>query len=113
MIFSVFFLIYINAKNQDRYHMADEQIYKYVRQNLRMGYSRESIKQALASKGYNTSIVDQVASEMTHSTAPLQQPLSANNTSIIDRIKDNRLIVEIVLLVIVLVIAGYVFLVGV
>ncbi len=93
--------------------MADEQIYNYVRQNLRMGYSRESVKQALASKGYNTSIVDQVASEMTRGATPLQQPLPANNTSIIDKIKDNKLIVEIVLLVVVLTIAGYVFLVGV
>ncbi len=93
--------------------MADEQIYNYVRQNLRAGYSRESVKQALASKGYNTSIVDQVASEMTRGTAPLQQPLPANNGTIIDKIKDNKLIVEIVLLVAVLVIAGYVFLVGI
>jgi len=93
--------------------MADEQIYNYVRQNLRAGYSRESVKQALASKGYNTSIVDQVASEMTRGATPLQQPLPGNNRTIIDRIKDSKLIVEIILLVIVLVIAGYVFLIGV
>ena len=93
--------------------MADEQIYNYVRQNLRAGYSRESVKQALASRGYDTSVVDQVASEMNRGAAPVQQPLPVNNGGILDKIKGNKLIVEIVVLVLVLIIAAYVFLVGV
>ncbi|RLG13532.1 MAG: hypothetical protein DRN71_04645 [Candidatus Nanohalarchaeota archaeon] len=89
--------------------MADEQIYNYVRQNLRSGYSVESVKQALASRGYDASIVDQVASEMNRGARPMQQPLVANSGGILDKIKGNRLAVEIVVLVIVLLIAGYVF----
>ncbi len=93
--------------------MADEQIYNYVRQNLRAGYSRESVKQAIASKGYDTLIVDQVASEMNRGAAPVQQPLPVSGGGVLDKMKGNKLVVEIVVLVIVLIIAAYVFLFGV
>ncbi len=92
--------------------MVDEQIKNYVRQNLRSGYSVESVKQALGAKGYDASIVDQVASEMNRGARPMQQPLVANNGGILDKMK-GKLLVEIVVLVIVLAIAGYVFIVGV
>lgn len=92
--------------------MVDEQIKNYVIQNLRSGYSVESVKQALSSKGYDTSIVDQVASEMNRGARPMQQPLVASSGGILGKMK-GKLLVEIVVLVIVLAVAGYVFIVGV
>ena len=92
--------------------MVDEQIKNYVRQNLRAGYSKESVKQALASKGYDISIVDQVASETNRGARPMQQPLPATNGGILDKMK-GKLLVEVIVLVVVLAVAGYVFIVGV
>ncbi len=93
--------------------MVDKQISNYVRQNLRSGYSVESVKQALASKGYDASIVDKVASEMNRGARSMQQPLPVSGGGVLDKIKGNKLVVEIVVLVIVLIIAAYVFLFGV
>ncbi len=95
--------------------MADEKIYEYVRQNLQRGYSKDSIKQVVASQGYDAGIVDQVALSMRseQSNRSNLKPLSINRYALIDRIKTHIVLVEIILLVVVLAIAGYVFFVGV
>ncbi len=93
--------------------MVDEQIYNYVRQNLRAGYSRDSVKQALVAKGYDATIVDEVASKMNRAAAPNYYLAEAKHKSIISRMKHGKLLVEIIVLVVVLAFAGYVFFVGV
>ncbi|MFH1127571.1 MAG: hypothetical protein ABIG84_08690 [archaeon] len=95
--------------------MADEKIYEYVRQNLQSGYSKDSIKQMIASQGYDAGIVDQVALSMRseQSNRNTLKPLSINRYSLTDWIKTHLMLVEIILLVVVLAVAGYVFFVGV
>ena len=97
--------------------MAYDQIAEYVKMCLRNGYSKESIRQALAAKGHNPAIVDQIASQMNSnrivantvkvnsgSGKPGQNPLIYKRT-IIDKIQDNLLVLELVALL-VLVLAG-------
>ncbi len=69
--------------------MAYEQIAEYVRMCFRKGYSKESIKQAVASKGYDPAIVDQIESMAyaeAHRTAPKQ--LVPEKKALLDKMLD-------------------------
>ena len=81
----------------------------YVRDCLSKGYSKESIKHVVVSRGYDPAIVDKIESQMHAEVDPTKKPLVYKATPL-DKISQNhRFAIEIIVLIIVVLVAVYVY----
>lgn len=86
-----------------------ERMVLYVRDCLSKGYSMESIKHVVVSRGYDSAIVDRIESQMHAEADPAKKPLVYKPTAIDRAVQRPRLILEIVALIVIVLVAIDVF----
>lgn len=81
--------------------MTYERMVLYVRECLSKGYSKESIKHVVASRGYDPAIVDKIESQMYAVAHPAKNPLVYKATPLDKVVQNPRIIIEIIVLIVV------------
>lgn len=86
-----------------------ERMVLYVRECLGKGYSKESIKHVVVSRGYDPAIVDKIESQMRTEADPAKKPLVYKATALDKVVLNHSITIEIIALIIVVLVAVYVY----